>query len=264
MVDWFSIFRRKVDARTPSRKHTEETAAEDVERSCKYPNEESSMLESENGNEIPQDYCSHGNGGQIELCKENDDTGIKMEKEETATKKCGCCRTRRGRIKILVWTLVGLSVTFLILVIVISSGMLYEQAQVRKAEQAFNSLGLYTTNRVCGILQPEEQPLRIQTYDNVSQVLALQANGTNVTVAHCGDCGHCSNPQGRCYRFLSGMQSNFLAQYFLLSFANIKTQISRFTMTLETLCSKKVLTVQRKEFLGGTTLRTIAWSITSA
>ena len=62
----------------------------------------------------------------------------------------------------------------------------------RRASQAPDTAFLYTTPRVCAATV-ETESLLMETYESVDQVTALSSDN-DAFVAHCGDCGKCSNP----------------------------------------------------------------------
>jgi hypothetical protein len=115
-------------------------------------------------------------------------------------------KTRALLIKWLQFLVFG----FLFVVIIITIGMTFEQAQVRKAPTMSS---FYTTSNICAIvLNASNQEISsIQTIANQTSTFLQQGNttstspaqnGTTTTtnndtsmiVAHCGDCGACSNP----------------------------------------------------------------------
>lgn len=77
------------------------------------------------------------------------------------------------------------------MILVLWLGAEYEAFHIRKTEP---TLKFYQTESVCGIIQPQNETefLITETFDNVT--VAKKTSAGNVTVAHCGDCGKCSNP----------------------------------------------------------------------
>jgi hypothetical protein len=80
---------------------------------------------------------------------------------------------------------------FVLIILVLWLGAEYEAFRIRRAE---STLKFYQTDSVCGIIQLQnesETPLLIDTFENMT---VAEAYPEPVTVAHCGDCGKCSNP----------------------------------------------------------------------
>jgi hypothetical protein len=80
------------------------------------------------------------------------------------------------------------------------------EAQQGKAKKAPDTLFLYTTPHVCGatLVEPSAAnnssslSLHLESYDSVESLALASAeeevDETTSFVAHCGDCGQCSNP----------------------------------------------------------------------
>jgi hypothetical protein len=100
---------------------------------------------------------------------------------------------RRFLCKFFQYTVLG----FLIVLLIIWIGMRYEQDKVRKMP---DTKSLYTVPQVCAITY-NASAVHIETLPDSSVVIQQNKtehfNGTNTTstfVAHCGQCGKCSNP----------------------------------------------------------------------
>jgi hypothetical protein len=99
---------------------------------------------------------------------------------------------------------------FVIFVFILWCGKLYEQAQVRKGT---STLRFYQTPKVCAMrlymeknassVRSAEETIEIKTSDSVMDAHEWghsaptdgnETNSTRTVIAHCGDCGACSNP----------------------------------------------------------------------
>lgn len=81
------------------------------------------------------------------------------------------------------------SVLFVLLIIVLYSGSRIQQKEVDKAK---DTVYLFQTEHVCGLTQNQTSTdtVSIRTFESVVKV-----HEPDTIVAHCGDCGQCSNPR---------------------------------------------------------------------
>lgn len=88
---------------------------------------------------------------------------------------------RRWVRSLLQYSLLG----FCLLLLVLWLGVEYEERRIKKVP---DTSYLYDTPKVCGLSQSDDL-IDIQTYET-----AQAAQNDTTFVAHCGDCGQCSNP----------------------------------------------------------------------
>jgi len=86
------------------------------------------------------------------------------------------------------WLVITLITMFVLFTAIVSFGMLYEQAQVAKILDDTDQY--YETSNVC-VVQKQDDYLTFFTAPDADSLVA----GGEQEVAHCGDCGSCSNPQ---------------------------------------------------------------------
>lgn len=119
--------------------------------------------------------------------------GLKRPNAPTCQIPAVVCISPRARrwIRIAIqYSLLG----FVLLILIVWIGAEVESYHVKRAD---DTRAFYETERVCGLnatthrsspaAKTDTATVNIQTY-----ATAKQANG--LVVAHCGDCGHCSNP----------------------------------------------------------------------